>query len=249
MPAGYDLRMGGGYARRRRPDPRIAAQLHAALGDARTVVNVGAGAGSYEPGDRDVVAVEPSPVMRAQRPDGSAPCVDARAESLPFADGAFDVAMAVLTVHHWSDWRAGCAELRRVARRQVVLTWDPDWIGRFWLVAEYLPEIAEVDRASFGTTLEEQAAALGDARADVVPIPHDCTDGFLAAFWRRPEQYLDPAVRAGMSVFVKAGEEAIAGGLARLEADLRSGAWNDRHADLLERDAIDLGYRLLVAGP
>jgi SAM-dependent methyltransferase len=171
--AGYDERLGGGYAAQRRPDPRIAAQIRAALGDVRRVVNVGAGAGSYEPADLDVVAVEPSAVMRAQRPSGAAPCVAARAEDLPFADRAFDAALAVLTVHHWEDWRAGCAELRRVARRRVVLTWDPAVFETFWLVAEYVPSLLDTDRRRFPATLADQMQALGADRVEPVPIPHD----------------------------------------------------------------------------
>lgn len=245
--AGYDERLGGGYAAQRRPDPRIAAQIRTALGDARRVVNVGAGAGSYEPADLDVVAVEPSAVMRAQRPAGAAPCVDAQAEDLPFADQEFDAALAVLTVHHWGDWRAGCAELRRVARRCVALTWDPVIAQSFWLVREYVPGLLESDRRRFPATLADQTQALGATRVEPVPVPHDCTDGFLGAHWRAPERYLDPLVRRGMSVFAKTPADHVAAGLARLERDLRSGAWAERHQDLLERDELDLGYRLLVS--
>lgn len=244
--AGYDERMGRGYRAQRRPDRRIAAQIRAVLGDARRVVNVGAGAGSYEPSDLDVVAVEPSAVMRAQRPAGAAPCVDARAENLPFADLEFDAALAVLTVHHWSDWRAGCAELRRVARRCVVLTWDPTVLSAFWLVADYVPMLLDTDRRRFPATLADQAEALGADRIETVAIPHDCTDGFLGAHWRAPQRYLDPAVRQGMSVFAKTPDHEVADGLERLQHDLRSGAWADRHADLLDLGELDLGYRLLT---
>jgi SAM-dependent methyltransferase len=245
---GYDERLAAGYATRRRPDPRIAARIRAALGDARRVVNVGAGTGSYEPADLDVVAVEPSAQMRAQRPPGAAPCLAASAEALPFADGEFDAALAVLTVHHWSDWHAGFAELRRVARRRVVLTWDPAATASFWLVAEYLPVLSETDRRRFAATLADQVQALGADRVEPVPVPHDCTDGFLGAHWRAPERYLDPAVRRGMSVFRAMPAEAVAGGLARLERDLRDGTWVRRNGDLLERTELDLGYRLLIAG-
>ena len=244
---GYDESLGGGYADQRRPDPRIAAQIRQALGDARSVVNVGAGAGSYEPADLDVVAVEPSAVMRAQRPPDAAPCVDARAEALPFDDRAFDAALAVLTVHHWGDWRAGCAELRRVAGRCVVLTWDPAVTHAFWLVAEYLPGLLDSDRRRFPATLSDQMQALGAAHAEPVLVPHDCTDGFLGAHWRAPERYLDPSVRRGMSVFARTSAAHVAAGLARLEQDLRSGAWADRHRDLLALTELDLGYRLLVS--
>lgn len=233
--------IGRTYRTTRRPDARIAAQLHAALGDARTVVNVGAGTGSYEPADRDVTAVEPSAVMRAQRPPHAARCVDATAEELPFPDDAFDAAMAVLTVHHWSDWERGCAELRRVARRGAMLTWDPDEARAFWLVDEYLPELADDPFPP----LEPTRAALG-AEIHAVPIPHDCTDGFLAAFWRRPHAYLDPQVRAGMSVFALRDDAHVQRCLAPLRRDLDDGTWQARHRDLLDRDALDLGYRLLT---
>jgi SAM-dependent methyltransferase len=244
--ARYDA-IGRTYTATRATDPRIAAQIWAALGDARTVVNVGAGTGSYEPPDRAVTAVEPSAVMIAQRPPDAAPAVQASAEALPFAEASFDAAMAVLTLHHWADFRAGCAELRRVARdRVVVFSWDPTYRDRLWAAAEYFAAPSEHEAEHF-PSLADQAAALG-ARVEVVPIPCDCRDGFFSAFWRRPEAYLDPAVRAGISTLAKRSEDELADGLARLRADLDSGTWARGHADLLERDALDLGYRLLV-GP
>jgi SAM-dependent methyltransferase len=244
MAARYDS-IGRTYAATRQTDPRIAAHIWAALGDAHTVVNVGAGTGSYEPPDRDLTAVEPSTVMIAQRPPGAAPAVQAAAEDLPFADAAFDAAMAVLTLHHWTDWRAGCAELRRVARDRVVLfSWDPTYRGRMWLSDEYFETLSWTDVASF-PSLADQAAAL-DAEVAVVPVPWDCRDGFFSAFWRRPEAYLDPAVRAGISTMARR-EAELAEGLARLRADIESGEWARRHADLLDLEEIDLGYRLLVA--
>ena len=246
MAARYDA-IGRTYTATRGTDPRIAAHIWAALGDARTVVNVGAGTGSYEPRDRDLTAVEPSAVMIAQRAADAAPAVRASAEALPFDDESFDAAMAVLTLHHWSDFRAGCAELRRVARdRVVVFSWDPSYVARMWLGPEYFPGHAEEDVAGF-PSLADQAGALA-AEVEVVPIPWDCRDGFFSAFWRRPEAYLDPVVRAGISTLAKRTESELADGLARLRADLDSGAWAQRHADLLERDVLDLGYRLLV-GP
>ena len=244
MAARYDA-IGRTYTATRATDPRIAARIWAALGDARTVVNVGAGTGNYEPPDRELTAVEPSAVMIAQRRPGLAPAVQASAEALPFADASFDAAMAVLTLHHWSDWRGGCNELRRVARdRVVVFSWDPTYAGRLWVGPEYFPQYAEEDVAGF-PSLADQVAAL-DAEVEVVPIPWDCRDGFFGAFWRRPEAYLDPAVRAGISVLAKRSEAELAEGLARLRADLDSGAWARRHADLPGRDTLDLGYRLLV---
>jgi SAM-dependent methyltransferase len=245
MAARYDA-IGRTYTATRRTDPRIAARIWAALGDARTVVNVGAGTGNYEPPDREVTAVEPSAVMIAQRPPGAAPAIQALAEALPFDDASFDAAMAVLTLHHWDDWRAGCAELRRVAReRVVVFSWDPTYRRKLWLAAEYFDELVDTDVEQF-PSLAEQAAAVGDATVEVVPVPWDCQDGFFSAFWRRPEAYLDPAVRAGISTMARR-EDELAEGLARLRADLESGEWLRRHADLLELEELDLGYRLLVA--
>jgi SAM-dependent methyltransferase len=248
MTALYD-RLGRTYTATRRADPRIAAAIREALGDARKVVNVGAGTGAYEPTDRDVVAVDPSAVMLAQRPPGAARAIRGAAESLPFADDSFDAALAVLTVHHWSDLAAGLAELRRVARRVVVLHWDSEVTARFWLVREYLPEIA-VWEAAQAPPLQALADALGGERgpaADVrpVPVPHDCTDGFLGAFWRRPEAYLDPTVRAGMSSLTALADRA-GPGLQRLADDLANGAWQARHAELLDLCELDVGYRLLV---
>jgi SAM-dependent methyltransferase len=243
----YDS-IGRSYTATRQTEPRIAARIWAALGDAQTVVNVGAGTGSYEPTDRQVTAVEPSAVMLAQRPPGAPPAVQASAEALPFADASFDAAMAVLTLHHWGDWRAGCAELRRVARdRVVVLSWDPAFRRRFWLGPEYFAHLLDDEGDPF-PSLADQAAAL-DAEAEVVPVPWDCSDGFMSAFWRRPEAYLDPAVRGGISSLAKRSEPELADGLARLRADIDSGAWARRHADLLQVDELDLGYRLLIGAP
>jgi SAM-dependent methyltransferase len=230
----------------RREDARLAARIRAALGDARTVLNVGAGAGSYEPPDLEVTAVEPSAVMRAQRPAGAAPVVDGRAEELPFADDSFDAAMSVLSIQHWGDPRRGLAELRRVARRRVVLfAWDPTTVGDSWLVRDYLPGFARLIPP--GYTLDDALTDLGGGRIERVPIPHDCRDGFLHAYWRRPRAYLDPGVRAGISVFHLVDADEVARGLERLAADLDSGAWERRNAELVELDELDLGYRLVVA--
>jgi SAM-dependent methyltransferase len=241
----YDT-IGVTYTATRQPDPRVGALIAAALGDARSVINVGAGAGSYEPA-QTVLAVEPSPVMISQRPAGSAPAVQARAEALPVATSAADAAMALLTVHHWADLAAGIAELRRVARRRIVIfTWDQRVTREFWLLREYLPAAAAFDD-SRTPPVERLADLLGGARIEPVPIPHDCRDGFAVAYWRRPEAYLDPVVRAGMSMLAQPGDAALAAGLRRLEADLASGAWHARHRDLLSRDFFDGGYRLLIA--
>jgi len=236
--------IGRGYARHRRPDPRIAARLADALGDAETVVNVGAGSGSYEPRDRSVVAVEPSTVMLAQRRGSPVPAVRALAESLPFPDGHFDAALAVLTLHHWTDPMAGLRELRRVAGRLAVLHFEPGY--RYWLTDEYLPVLRDLEWR-WVPGVDDVLAAVGEARVEVVAVPHDCVDGFFAAYWRRPEAYLDPAVRASISNFARLDADLVEPGLARLRADLASGAWADRHVDLLGRDELDAGYRLIVS--
>ena len=242
----YD-RIGRAYTSTRRTDPRIAAAIGAALGDARTVVNVGAGAGAYEPPDRGVVAVEPSKAMIAQRPAGAAPCIQAVAENLPLRDRAFDASLAILTVHHWTNRSRGLAELRRVARRRVViLTWDPAADRDFWLTAEYFPEILELDLPRFPSPASI-GEGLGRLRTIPVPVPHDCLDGFLGAFWRRPEAYLDHVVRDSISGFAQLDPEVVRRGVARLADDLRSGGWEARHGGLRQRESLDVGYRLIVA--
>jgi SAM-dependent methyltransferase len=240
----YDT-IGTTYAETRRTEPRIAAQVWAALGDAQTVLNVGAGTGSYEPPGRDVTAVEPSAVMRAQRPAGAAPCVAATAESLPFPDQSFDAAMAFATVHHWQDPVAGLREMQRVARRIVVFTCDTSersWRRRFWLTRDYLPEVA-ASRIGLATAL---AHAI-EARMEPVLIPRDCVDGFFEAYWRRPEAYLDERLRRGMSMWTKVGRRAEARAVRSLRHDLASGRWAERNRDLLHLDAAELGLRLLIA--
>lgn len=241
----YD-RIGVRYVSTRRPDPRIASQIHAALFTMGTVVDVGAGAGSYEPA-QTVAAVEPSNVMIAQRPPGSAPCVRAVAEDLPLADKCVDAVMAILTVHHWRDVAAGIGQMRRVARhRIVILTWDQTVFRDFWLLREYLPEATRISDAQY-VPVNQLVGLLGGARIQTVPVPHDCTDGFGAAYWRRPEAYLDPNVRAGISMLAHAGDAALDEGLTRLAGDLRSGHWRRRHSDLFEQQQFDAGYRLLVS--
>ena len=239
----YDT-IGATYSVTRRTEPRIAAQVWAALGDARTVLNVGAGTGSYEPPDRDVTAVEPSAVMRAQRPAGAAPCVAAAAESLPFEDQSFDAAMAFATIDHWQDPLAGLREMRRVARRVVVFTKDFSDPDLFWMNRDYLPEFADllIGRPS----LTDLARAIG-ARAEPVLIPWDCADGFFEAYWRRPEAYLDDHVRRGVSVWARVGPEAEQRAVRSLRDDLVSGRWAERNRDLVALEAAELGLRLLVA--
>jgi SAM-dependent methyltransferase len=243
----YD-QIGVTYSTTRRPDARIGRQILEALGGARSVVNVGAGVGSYEPRDREVVAVEPSAVMIAQRAPDAAPAVQAPAEALPFPDGSFDAALAVLTMHHWSDWRAGVAELRRVARQRIVmLTFAPEYIRTYWLVRDYLPQIAVGDEARF-PPLEVVAEALGGAQIVPVPIARDCTDGFLCAWWQRPLAYCEPGVRANISSLAVLEPAVLAEAMGRLERDVADGSWAERNADLLALDEADFGYRLLVAG-
>jgi SAM-dependent methyltransferase len=239
----YD-RIGAGYTAYRRADPHIAAQVDGALGAARTVLNVGAGTGSYEPARRAVVAVEPSAEMVRQRAQGAAPAIRAAAEHLPFRRGSFDAVMAILTIHHWSDWRQGLAEAGRVARdRVVILTWDPEHPG-FWLDQEYLPEVLALDRPLF-PPLRALERALGPLEVRPVAIPGDCRDGFLGAYWRRPAMYLDPDARRAISSLAKLQAPEI--GLERLRRDLADGTWERRHRELLAQAELDLGYRLLIA--
>jgi len=238
--------IGMGYRDRRRPDPRMAAAIGRAVEGTDSVVNVGAGAGSYEPADRFVVAVEPAMTMIRQRRAGSAPVVQAVAADLPFRDDGFAAALAILTIHHWPDKARGLYELARVARRRVVVvTWDPS-ISDFWLADEYFPEIFETDRKIF-PMIEDYRRALGRIDVRPMPIPHDCFDGFLGAYWRRPHAYLDAGVRGAISTFAKLPPRAVESGIEQLRRDLEDGTWARRHGDLLDRTEIDLGYRIVVA--
>jgi SAM-dependent methyltransferase len=239
----YDT-IGTTYSATRRTEPRIAARIWAALGDASTVLNVGAGTGSYEPPGRDVTAVEPSAVMRAQRPPGAAPCLAALADRLPFADKSFDAAMAVLSDHHWPDPVAGLREMQRIARHVVVFQFDTSRPDRFWLTRDYLPEFGPL--AAADPTLGQRARAIG-ARMEPVGIPWDCADGFFLAYWRRPEAYLSEHVRRGISVFQAIGPAAEQRAVRRLQEDLRSGRWAERNSDITSLDSAELGARLLVA--
>jgi SAM-dependent methyltransferase len=251
VPAGdFDYeRHGGGYARLRRPDPRIAALVHAALGEARTVVNVGAGAGSYEPEDRHVVAVEPAAAMRAQRRRDLAPAVDAAAERLPFDDDAFDAAMAMITIHQWADLDAGLRELRRVARGPVViLTYDADVMEDYWLNA-YAPEVIALERSRFPAIGRVREVLGGTSTVLDVPIPRDCVDGFSEAYYARPEAFLEAAVRDAQSGWVLTDDDAVARAVAELAADLESGEWDRRHGALREQPTYVGSIRLVVAQP
>ena len=241
--ARYDS-IGINYADLRIPDARIAAAIAQALGPARRVINVGAGTGSYEPADREVTAVEPSIEMIRKRRHPAAAVVQASADALPFANNAFDAAMAILTIHHWPNKQAGLREMRRVTKgRIVLLTFDP--AQRPWLT-EYLPELARLDDAQM-PAMADYARWLGPVRIEPLWVPHDCTDGFLYAYWRRPEAYLDAHIRSGSSSFwALRGLDA---GLARLADDLQSGAWDRRYGDLKTKQTYDAGYRLVIAEP
>ena len=239
----YDT-IGIQYRSHRRPDPRISQVILQEVGDAGRVVNVGAGVGSYEPLDRMVIAVEPSRAMIAQRKRSRAPVVRALAEGLPFPDKTFDAAMAILTIHHWSDMEKGLSEVRRVTTGRIILL---TWIGfaePFWLL-DYLPQIKETDEPLF-PALGQLADMLGPIQVITVPIPHDCTDGFLCAYWRRPEYYLDDAVRRSISTFSRITDYEK--GLKQLRDDLESGRWYERYADILNLTSMDHGYRLVVSG-
>jgi SAM-dependent methyltransferase len=243
--------IGRGYASTRREEPHFARAIEAALGDARTVVNVGAGAGSYEPADRYVIAIEPSDVMAAQRPPTRVPALRATAAELPLRDGSVDAAMAILTVHHWDAARErGVRELRRVARGPVViLTYDPQVSGRLWLMADYLPEVAELDRHIF-PSMEELAGWLGGhTDVEALDIPRDCSDWMLGSFWAHPERVLDPQARAATSGFARMEPAVVSRVVAAVERDLTSGAWDARYGHLRELDAYDAGLRLVVNRP
>jgi SAM-dependent methyltransferase len=241
----YDT-IGASYTVTRRTEPRIAARIWDALGDARTVLNVGAGTGSYEPPDRDVLALEPSALMRSKRLPDAAPCVAGRAEDLPFEDESFDAAMAVATVHHWQDPVAGLREMRRVARRVVVFLFDTSDPDLFWLTRDYLPEVAALSVSRVLASPDELAGAI-DGRMQPVPVPWDCADGFFEAYWRRPEAYLEENVRRGISMWDLVGPDAEQRAVSSLRADLASGRWAERNHDLVGLDEAELGARLLVA--
>jgi Methyltransferase domain len=244
--AAYD-HIGLGYNTVRRPDPRLAQRIWAALGEARTVVNVGAGTGSYEPTDRQVIAVEPSQVMIAQRSADAAPVLAAGAESLPLATNTVDAGLAILTVHHWGDVEAGLVELARVARQRIVIvTMDVPVLKRMWLISDYLGDALDDHLREF-PTVERIRAALPRSRAVPLEVPRDCTDGFMAAFWARPEAYLDPAIRSASSPWHAMRASAVEAALARLEEDLRTGAWDRRYGTLRTRPAHDVGMRLVIA--
>jgi len=238
----YD-EIGAGYGDHRRPDLRIAAAINGALGESQSVLNVGAGTGSYEPPGRSVLAVEPSLTMIRQRSADMAPVIRASATHLPLADASFDAALAILTIHHWPNRAAGLAELARVARRRIVIvTWDPAFSG-FWLVDDYFPAIGAIDKEILPSP-QELSLTLMAMEVHPLPVPYDCTDGFLGAYWRRPYAYLDADVRSAISAFFRIGD--IEPGLVQLRRDLESGAWERRHGHLLDLAEVDLGYRIVI---
>jgi SAM-dependent methyltransferase len=242
-------RIGRDYSRTRREDPHFSARIHGALGEARTVVNVGAGTGSYEPRDRHVIAIEPSDVMAEQRPAELAPAIRATAGALPLRDDSVDAAMAVLTIHHWDgEQERGVRELRRVARGPVaILTYDAEVSGRMWLMADYLPEVAELDRQIFPSPDRVARWLGGTARVESVPIPRDTPDWMLGAFWAHPERVLDERARGATSGFARMAPAVIGRVVAAVERDLESGAWDRRYGHLRGLEAYDVGLRLIVS--
>lgn len=244
--AAYDS-IGVGYGVVRTPDRRLAEAVNLAFEGARTVINVGAGSGGYEPLGRCVAAVEPSMTMIRQRPTGAAPAVQAVAEALPFPDRCVDAALAVHTVHHWFNLALGLAEMRRIAQWVVIVTLDPDVVRRLWIVADYAPEMipAHVDRLP---PVAELTAQLPGAQVATVPVPFDCTDRFLAALWGRPEAYLDPEVRQGTSPWHQIPPEAAERAVAKLEVDLQDGSWERRYGHLRGLSVLDVGLRIITAG-
>jgi SAM-dependent methyltransferase len=241
----YDT-IGQGYIAHRHVEPSWEAAIFEHLGDARVVVNVGAGSGNYEPADRIVVAVEPSSVMVNQRAPSAAPAIRASATAIPLPSGWADAVLAICTVHHWDDWAAGLAELCRVAPRRLVLAIDFELHSRFWLLEEYFPEVGATTRG-LSPTADVVAEALGADVSIPLLVPRDMLDGVMGAYWCRPSAYLDPAVRANCSGLALADPAVIARGVAALEADLASGAWERRHADLDDLSTVDIGYRLVVS--
>ena len=238
--------MGRGYRAVRQPDPRLARKIVAAQGDSQTVVNVGAGAGSYEPVDRWVLAVEPSSVMIAQRPPSAAPVLQTTAQDLPLADRSVDAAMAVLTVHHWPNIEAGLRRLLRVVRQRIVIvTMDVATLARLWIIYDYLPELLGQHAARF-PSIDRLCELLPKPSVEVLAVPRDCTDGFLAALWARPHALLDPATRAATSPWYELPAATVEAALARLERDLQDGTWRQRYGHLLERAELDVGLRLIT---
>jgi len=238
----YDS-IGKKYRNYRRPDFRIGTAVSNWLPDGGSIVNIGAGVGSYEPVDRKVVAVEPSSVMIRQRPMNSAPVIQACAEALPFKDNSFECAMGILTIHHWSNIERGLGEALRVSRGKILLITWIGFVNHFWLL-DYFPEMKIIDESMF-PSIGQLSDWIGPVESMTVPIPHDCSDGFLCAYWQRPEAYLSEDVRRAISTFSRIHN--ISEGIARLKADLDSGLWEERYGYLLHEKEIDFGYRLVLS--
>lgn len=234
------------YAEFRRPEPAIAAQILQALGDAQRVINIGAGAGSYEPTDREVVAVEPSATMRAQRPAHLSPAIDAIAEELPFADGEFDAAMATFTVHQWSDLARGIAEMKRVTRGPIVImAADPARLHDFW-VAKYIPEALDRELSRF-PRIDRLVELLGDnTRVETVPVPLLCADGFTEGYYGRPERFLEPAVTGAMSSWTLIDQSIVERFRERLRRDLEEGSWDREFGHLRTQPTYEGSMRLII---
>jgi SAM-dependent methyltransferase len=240
--------IGRTYTRTRQADPRIAAQIAAALGDAASVLNVGAGSGNYEPKNRRVIALEPSITMIRQRQSSAAPAVQGIAGDLPFVDGSFDVAMGTLTLHHWPNLGGGLSEVRRVSRRQVFMLFDGLMRDGYWLIDDYFPSVWELPSERHAPTVAMVGEHFDVRRTEVIMIPGDCTDGFGCAYWNRPEAHLDPDVLAGMSWSSQLAPEVLTEGVKRLRADLECGRWDGRHGHLRSMTEADYGYKLVIAG-
>jgi len=239
--------IGVGYSVGRRPEPRWHQEIDSVIGDARRVINIGAGTGSYEPSDRAVIAVEPSELMVSQRPNTAAPVVMAVAENVPIVSGWADLTMTLLSLHHWTDWRTGVSEMRRLAPRRLVLTYDPEILSSFWLLRDYLAEVAASEQKRT-PKIEDIADALGgDVEVIVLEVPWDCVDGVLGAHWRRPAAYLDPQVRACCSGLAQADQRGVERAVRELAVDLDTGAWHRRNRELVGMDSFDAGFRLVVS--
>jgi len=239
--------IGVGYSVGRRPDPRWQEAIDSVIGDAKRVINIGAGTGSYEPSERAVIAVEPSELMVSQRPKSESLVVMAAAENVPIVSGWADLTMTMLSLHHWTDWRAGVSEMRRLASRRLVLTYDPEFHASFWLLRDYLPEVAASERTRT-PKVEDIADALGDdIEIITLEVPWDCIDGVLPANWRRPAAYLDPQVRACSSGLAQADQRVVERAVQELAKDLDSGAWEQRNDELLAMNSFDAGFRLIVS--
>lgn len=240
-------RIGAGYSIGRNPDPRWQLVIDSVIGEAKRVINIGAGTGSYEPSNRAVVAVEPSQLMVSQRPQSGAAVVMALAENVPVASDWADLSMTLLSLHHWTNWRAGISEMRRLASRRMVLTYDPELHSSFWLARDYIPEIAVFERARVPRVDDIVSALGGDIEIIKLEVPWDCVDGVFPAHWRRPAAYLDPQVRACCSGLAQMDQRVVESGIKRLAADIDSGLWQRKNSEILSAENYDAGFRIIVS--